>query len=190
MISRMMHDDVILVTSPSHQAVKCSGTPLSTSGRDVDLNASVRGLTGEGSAISPTRMDLRDGTDSQLLSSPETLKIGPSMSAVAAQALIKSAHQLIDHTAKSPKRVVETSNDEGTLEHMASFNNEEQMTSPPEDDGEEDDVDSLVDPGNPATKVQRGAAVARIRPSVWAENVADVKRIKQRQTALGCVSDK
>ena len=50
-------DDVILVTSPSHQAVKHSGTPLSTSGRDADLNASARGLTGEGSAISPTRMD-------------------------------------------------------------------------------------------------------------------------------------
>ena len=45
------------------------------------------------------------------------------MSAVAAHALIKSAHQLIDHPAKSPKRVVETSDDEGTLEHTASFDN-------------------------------------------------------------------
>ena len=104
--------------------------------------------------------------------------------------LIKSAHQLIDHPAKSPKRVVETSDDEGTLEHTASFDNEGQMTSPPEDDGEEDDVDSLVDPGDPATQVQREAAVAKIRPSIWAEDVANVKRIKQRQTALGLVCDK
>ena len=62
------------------------------------------------------------------------------------------------------------------------------MTSP-EDDGE-DDMDSLVDPGDPATQVQREAAVAKIRPSIWAEDVADVKRIKQRQTALGHVSNK
>ena len=34
------------------------------------------------------------------------------------------------------------------------------MTSPPEDDGEEDDMDSLVDPGDPATQVQREAVVA------------------------------
>ena len=63
------------------------------------------------------------------------------------------------------------------------------MTSP-EDDGEEDDMDSLVDPGDPATQVQREAVVAKIRPSIWAEDAANVKRIKQRQIALGHVSDK
>ena len=56
------------------------------------------------------------------------------------------------------------------------------MTFPSEGDGEEDDVDSLVDPGDSATEAQREAAVARIR--------ANVKRIKQRQTALGHVSNK
>ena len=49
---------------------------------------------------------------------------------------------------------------------LSSFDNERQMTSPPEDDGE-DDMDSLVDPGDPATQVQREAAVAKIRPSIW-----------------------
>ena len=171
-------DVVILVNSPSHKASRHSVTPLSSSGRDVGL------------AISPARMNLRDGTDSQLLPNPENLKVTPSMSAVAAQALIKSAHQLIAHPAKSPKRAVETSDDEGTLEHTASFENEEQMTSPPEDDGKEDDMDSLVDPGDPATQAQREAAVAKIRPSIWAEDVANVKRIKQRQTTFGHVSDK
>ena len=171
-------DDVILVNSPSCKALKHSVIPLSSSGRDVGL------------AVSPARMNLRDGTESQLLPNPETLKFTPSMSAVAAQVLIKSAHQLIDHPAKSPKRVVETSDDKGTLEHTASFKNEGQMTSPPEDFGEEDNMDSLVDPGDPATQAQWEAAVAKIRPSVWAEDAADVKRIKQRQTAFGHVSDK
>ena len=71
-------DVVILVNSPSHKAAKHSGTPLSTSGRDVGL------------AVSPARMNLRDGSDSQLLPNPDTLKLTPLMSAVAAQALIKS----------------------------------------------------------------------------------------------------
>ena len=77
-------DVVILVSSPSHKAVKHSGTPLSTSGRDIGLDSSVRGIAGEGLAISPARMNLRDATDSQLLPNPETLKLTPSMSAVAA----------------------------------------------------------------------------------------------------------
>ena len=37
-------EDIILVSSPSHKAAKCSGTLLSTSGRDVDLVSSVRGI--------------------------------------------------------------------------------------------------------------------------------------------------
>ena len=32
--------------------------------------------------------------------------------------------------------------------------------------------------------------MAKIRPSVWAEDAADVKRIKQRQISMGRVSDK
>ena len=181
-------DDIILVSSPSHKAAKHSGIPLSTSGRDIGLDSSVRGIAGEGLAVSPMRMNLRDGTDSQLLPNPDTLKLTPSMSAVAAEALIKSAHQLIDHPAKSPERVVETSDDKGTLKHTASFDNEGQMTTPKDD--EEGDMDSLVNPGDPATQVQREAAVAKIRPSIWAEDAADVKRIKQRQTSMGHVSDK
>ena len=82
--------------SPSHKAVKHSGTPLTSSGRDVGL------------AISPARMNLmRQELIPSSYPDPETLKLTPSMSAVAAQALIKSGHQLIDHPAKSPKRVVE-----------------------------------------------------------------------------------
>ena len=79
------------MSSPSCKVVKHSGTPLSSSGRDVGL------------AVSPARMILRDGTDSQVLLNLDTLKLTPLMSAVAAQALIKSAHQLIERPAKSPK---------------------------------------------------------------------------------------
>ena len=32
--------------------------------------------------------------------------------------------------------------------------------------------------------------MAKIRPSVWAEDAADVKRIKQKQVSMGHVSDK
>ena len=81
--------------------------------------------------------------------------------------------------------MTETSDDEGTLEHTASFDNEGQMTSPHEDDAEEDDIDSLADPGDPVTQAQREAAVAKIRPSIWAEDAVDMKRIKQKQVPLG-----
>ena len=63
------------------------------------------------------------------------------------------------------------------------------MTSPQEDDLEEDDVDSLIDPGDSATQVEREVAVAKIRPSVWVQDAADVKRIKQKQMPLGRVSE-
>ena len=56
--------------------------------------------------------------------------------------------------------------------------------------GREDDVYSLADPGDPATQAHQEAAIAKIRHSVWAEDAADVKRIKQRQTSMGRVSDK
>ena len=107
------------------------------------------------------------------------------MSAAATQALIKSTHQLIDCP---PKKVVETSDDEGTFKHTASFENKGQLTAHPEDDDEEDDVDSLADPGDPATQAHQKAAIAKIRPSVWAEDSQCEK--DQAKTSMGCVSDK
>ena len=59
------------------------------------------------------------------------------------------------------------------------------MTSLHEDDAEEDDIDSLADPGDLVTQAQREAEVAKIRPSIWAEDAADMKRIKQKQVPLG-----
>ena len=67
------------------------------------------------------------------------LKLTPAMSMVAAQMLIKSTHELLDHPKKSPQKMTKASDDEGTLEHTASFDNEGEMTSPHEDDAEEDD---------------------------------------------------
>ena len=86
--------------------------------------------------------------------------------------------------------MTKTSDDKGTLEHTASFDNEGQMTSLHEDDAGKDDIDLLPDPGDPVTQVQREAAVAKIRPSIWAEDAVDIKRIKQKQVPLGQVSDK
>ena len=124
------------------------------------------------------------------LPNPDMLKLTPSTSMVAAQMLIKSTHELLDHPTKSPQKTTKASDDKGTLEHTASFDNEGQMTSPHEDDAEEDDIDSVADPGDLVTQAQREAAVAKIWPSVWAEDAADVKRIKQKQAPLGQVSDK
>ena len=153
-------DDIILILqgSPPCKTVKHSSTPLSTGGRNVDveerLNASVAGITNDSLAISPPGMVLGEDDGSKPLPCLDTLRLTPSMSAVAAQALIKSTHQLIDCPPRSPKKVVETSNNEGTFECTASFKNEGQVTSHPEDKGEEDDVDSLMDPGDPATQAQ------------------------------------
>ena len=49
--------------------------------------------------------------------------------------------------------MTKTSDDKGTLEHSASFDNEGQMTSLHKDDAEEDDIDSLADSGDPVTQV-------------------------------------
>ena len=103
-------DDIILIlhSSPPHKAVKHSSIPLSTDGRNVDMDASVVGTTNDSLVISPVlewcweRM-----MDPNLLPSSDTLRLTSSMSAVAAQALIKSTHQLIDHPPRSPKKVVE-----------------------------------------------------------------------------------
>ena len=59
----------------------------------------------------------------------------------------------------------------------ASFDNEGQTASPQEDDLEEENVDSLTDPGDSATQAEREVAVAKIRPSVWAQDTADVRRM-------------
>ena len=79
--------------------------------------------------------------------------------------------------------------DKATLECTTSFDNEGQTASPQEDDPEEDDVHSLADPGDSATQAEREIAVAKIRPSVWVQDAADVRRIKQKQMPLGRVSE-
>ena len=47
----------------------------------------------------------------------------------------------------------------------------------------------LADPGDSATQAEREVAVAKIRPSFWAQDAADVRRIKQKQMPLGRVSE-
>ena len=121
--------------------------------------------------------------------SPDRLKMTPSMMTAAAQLLIQSTQTLLDHPNKSLQKTADPSDDEATLECTASFDNEGQMTSLQEDDLEEDNVDSLIDPGDSATQVERKVAVAKIRPSIWVQDAADVKRIKQKQMPLGRVSE-
>ena len=89
-------EDVILVeNSPPHKAVKCSSTPLSTSGRNVDMDASMAGNTNDGLAISPSGMVLGDDDGSQLLPNPDMLRLIPSMSA-ASCASIDQVHSPAD----------------------------------------------------------------------------------------------
>ena len=107
------------------------------------------------------------------------------MSTVTAQMLIRSTHELLDCPNKSLCKITDLSDDEGTLDHTASFDNEGQVATTQEDKAEEEDVDSLADPGNLATQAQREVAVAKIRPSIWAEHAVDMKRIKQKQIPLG-----
>ena len=107
------------------------------------------------------------------------------MSTAAAQMLIQSTHELLDHPNKSLQKMTDLSDAKDTLEHTASFDNEFQVTTPQEDEAGEDDIDLLADPGDLATQAQREAAVAKIRPSVCTEDAADVKRIKQKQMPLG-----
>ena len=115
------------------------------------------------------------------LFSPDQLKLTPSMLMVATQMLIRSTHELLDHSNKSLWKTANLSEDEGVLEHTASFDNEDQVTSTHEDEVEEGDIDLLVDPGDPDTQAQRETAVLKIRPGLWAEDAADVKRIKQKE---------
>ena len=73
------------------------------------------------------------------------------MSTAAAQMLIQSTHELLDCPNKSLWEKANLFDDKGTLEHSASFENEGQVTSPQEDEAEEDDIDLLADPGDLAT---------------------------------------
>ena len=167
------HDhDVLLVSSSPCKITRQSVTPLSISDRDVEAGQSSGSVaTGSG----------RAGGGSEAVSlhlfSPDRLKMSPSMMTTAAQLLIWSTHTLLDCPNKSPQKTADPSDDEATLVHTAFFDNEGQTTSPQEDDLEEDDVDSLIDPGDSGTQAEREAAVAKIRPIVWAQDAADVKRI-------------
>ena len=175
------HDkDVIIVSSPAHRVTRHSVTPLSTGGCNMDV-----GSTSGGMAIDLSRISGESKASSPHLFSPDRLKLTPSMSTATAQMLIRSTHELLDHPNKSLWKMADLSDDEDTLEHTASFDNEAQVTTPQEDKAKEEDVDLLADPGDLATQAQREAAVAKIRPSVWAKDAADVKRIKQKQMPLG-----
>ena len=170
------HDrDVILVSSSPRKVTRRSVTPLTTSDRDVEAVPSSGSV-----AAGSTRAS--GGSEAGLLHlfSPDRLKMSPSMMTAAAQLLIWSTHALLDHPNRSLQKTADPSDDKATLERTASFDNEGQTTSPQEDDLEEDNVDSLIDPGDSATQAEREVAVAKIRPSVWAQDAADVKRIKQK----------
>ena len=179
------HDhDVTLVSSSSHKVTRQSVTPLSTSDRDIKAGPS-SGNMATGSAKAGGGCE----AGSLHLFSPDRLKMTPSMMTAAAQLLIQSTHTLLDCPNKSLQKTADPSDDEATLECTASFDNEGQMTSFQEDDLEEEDADSLIDLGDSATQVEREVAVAKIRPSVWVQDTADVKRIKQKQMPLGRVSE-
>ena len=150
------HDhDVILVSTSPHKVTRWSVTPLSTSDRDVKAGPSSGGMAAGSARAS-------GGSEAGSLHpfSPDRLKMTPSMMTVAAQ------------------KTADPSDDEATLECTTSFDNEGQTTSLQEDDLEEEDVDSLIDPRDSATQVEREVAVSKIRPSVWVQDAADVKRIK------------
>ena len=78
--------------------------------------------------------------------------------------LIQSTHALLDHPNKNPQKTADPSDDEATLEHTASLDNGSQMTSPQEDDLEEEDVDSLIDPGDSATEAEGRLQWPRLDP--------------------------
>ena len=172
--------DVIVLGSPTGRVARHSVTPLSTSGHDADV-----GSTNGGMAADSSRISGGSKAGSPHLFSLDRLKLTSSMSTAAAQMLIKSTHELLDRPNRSLQKTTDLSDDKDNLEHTASFDNKVQVTTPQEDEAEEDDIDLLADPGDLATQAQREAAVAKIRPSVWAEDAADMKRIKQKQMPLG-----
>ena len=106
------------------------------------------------------------------------------MMTAAAQLLIQSTHTLLDCPNKSLQKTADPSDDEATLEYTASFDNEGQMTSPQEDDLEEEDVDSLIDPGDSATQVEREATVAKIRTQCLGTRCCRCKKGSNRSRCL------
>ena len=121
---------------------------------DERLDTLGPGSVNEGLATSPPGMMIEEDGVSNPIPNPDSLRLMPSMSAVAAQALIKSAHKLLDHPPRDPRKVAETSDDEDLFDCMASIENEGQIVSHPEDEGKEDDIDSLADLGDPAIQAQ------------------------------------
>ena len=172
------------MSSSPHKVTRWSVTPLSTNDRDVEAGPSSDSMAAGSARAS-------GGSEAYSLHpfSPDRLKMSPSMMTAAAQLLISSTHTLLDCPNKSLQKTADPSNDKATLECTVSFDNEGQMASLQEDDLEDDDIDFLIDPGDSATQVEREAAVAKIRPSVWVQDAADVKRIKQKQMPLGRVSE-
>ena len=143
-------DHDVIVSSPAHRVTRHSVTPLSTSGHDVGA-----GLTSGSMAANSSRIGGGSKAGSPCLFSPDRLKLTPSTSAATAQMLIRSTLELLDCPNKSPHKKTDLSNDEGTLEHTASFDNEGQVASLQEDEAEEDDVDLLDDLGDLATQAER-----------------------------------
>ena len=156
------HDhDVTLVSSSPCKVTRWSVTPLSTSDRDVEAGPSSGGMaTGSAKA--------GGGSEAGSLHpfSPDRLKMPPFMMTAAAQLLIQSTHALLGHLNKSLQKTADPSGDEANLEHTTSFDNEGQMTSLQEDNLEEEDVDSLIDPGDSVCSPKLGhtSAVCVVNP--------------------------
>ena len=121
------------MSSSPCKVTRWSVTPLSTSDRDVEA-----GPSSDGMATGSARASRGSEAGSLHPFSPDRLKMSPSMMTAAAQLLIQSTHALLDHPNKSPQKTADPSDDEATLEHTASFDNEGQTTSPQEDDLEEE----------------------------------------------------
>ena len=111
--------DVIILGSSTCRVARHSVTPLSTGGHDTDV-----GSTNGSVATDSSRITGGSKAGSPHLFSPDRLKLTPSISTAAAQMLIWSTHELLDHPNKSPQKMTDLSDDEDTLEHTASFDNE------------------------------------------------------------------
>ena len=110
--------EVIIIGSPAHRVTRCSITPLSTGGCDAGVDS-----TSGGMAVDSSRISGGSKASSPHLFSLDRLKLTPPMLTAAAQMLIWSTHELLDHPNKSPQKTTDLSDDEDTLEHTASFDN-------------------------------------------------------------------
>ena len=135
--------DVIVLGSPAHRVVRHSVTPLSTSGHDAGV-----GSTSGSMATDLSRISGGSKASSLHLFSLDRLKLTSSMSTAAAQMLIQSTHKLLNHPNKSLQKTTDLSDDEDTLEHTASLAN---VTTPQEDEAEEDDMGLLFHTLNTCT---------------------------------------